>query len=401
MTANRGLKVFQVLAGGAWGGGAVVVLSLAKVLMQEGCDVWVLCLCDETRARFSEAGAKIITSAYWRRELNPLFDLSTLVQLFTLCRKEKFDIVHTHTSKGGFLGRIAARLAGVPTVIHTVHGFAFHEFSSGLTTSFYASLEKLASRFCDLIICVNNQDRLTAIERGIGRPDKIVTILNGIDLRRFEDVVITDSERDRLGLPREAVLVGTVGRLAAQKGFEYLIKAIPCIVRAHPQTWFLFAGDGPLKAELQALAEKLGVRDRCRFLGFRRDIPQLLAYYDVFVLPSLWEGLSITLLEAMAASKAVIATNVKGNREVISDGINGVLCEPKNSEALANGIIDLIENEDKARLLGERARQTVEQRFDERIMLKRTLELYRTLTGGIGLLPEPDSPAGQCPETRS
>ena len=401
MDANRGLEVFQVLAGGPWGGGGVVVLSLTKRLMQEGCRVRALCLSDEVSRRFSEAGATVVTSRYWRREINPLFDLLSFYELFRLCRKERFDVVHTHTSKGGLLGRIAARLAGVPIVIHTVHGFAFHGFTSRLATVSYTHLEKLAARFCDLIICVNHEDRLTAIEKRIVKPDKIVTIPNGIDLKRFEGTAITDLQRGRLGLPREATLVGTVGRLAPQKGFVHLIKAIPSILRAHPQTRFLFAGEGPLKAELQALAEELGIADHCRFLGFRRDIPKLLACYDIFVLPSLWEGLSITLLEAMAAGKAVVATNIKGNREVVSDGINGILCEPQNSKALAKAIIHLTKNREKARLLGERARQTVEQRFDERIMLERTLELYRTLTKKIDLPAEQRSPGSCLPGIRT
>jgi glycosyltransferase involved in cell wall biosynthesis len=398
---KRGLRVFQVLAGGPWGGGGVVVLSLAKRLMQEGCQVMTLCLSDEVSRRFSEAGAEVVTSRFWRRNINPLFDLLAFYELFRICKNRRFDIVHTHTSKGGFLGRIAARVARVPTIIHTIHGFAFHEFTGGLVTALYVHLEKLAARFCDFIICVNNEDRCTAIDKGIAQPDKIVTILNGIDLRQFEGIVDTDLQREGLGLPKEAMLVGTVGRLAPQKGFVHLIEAIPYILRAHPQTWFLFAGDGPLKAELQALAKDLGVADRCRFLGFRRDIPQLLMCYDIFALPSLWEGLSVTLLEAMATGRAVIATDIKGNREVVTDGVNGVLCQPRNSQALANAIIHLLENQEKARLLGMRARQTIEQRFDEQIMLERTLELYRTLTGRAGLPLDQHSLGGHLLETRT
>jgi len=168
----QGLKVFQVLAGGPWGGGAVVVLSLTKRLLQEGCQVWVLCLSDEVCRRFSEAGARVVTLC-WRREINPLLDLVAFWKLFRLCRRERFDLVHTHTSKGGFLGRIAARLAGVPVIVHTVHGFAFHEFTGSVRTTVhgfafheftgsvrtivYTYLERFAAQFCDLLICVNKR----------------------------------------------------------------------------------------------------------------------------------------------------------------------------------------------------------------------------------------------------
>jgi glycosyltransferase involved in cell wall biosynthesis len=349
--------------------------------MQEGYQVWVLCLSREVSRRFSEVGAKVVTSRYWRREINPL-DALAFYELFKLCRREKFDIVHTHTSKGGFLGRIAARLAGVPIVIHTVHGFSFNELTPWWTTAFYVYLERLASRFCDTMISVTNQHRLMAIEKRMASPDTIVTIHNGIDLSRFEGVTATESMRRELSLAREATLIGTVGRLTPQKGQTYLLKAMPRVVRKHPQTQLVFVGDGPQEAELKDLAVELGVADHCRFLGFRRDVPELLACLNIFVQPSPREGLSITLLEAMAARRPVIATNITGNREVVDDGIDGVLCQPMNSTALAKALIDLIENPKKARLLGKRAREKVEQHFEEQMMLKQTLELYRAQIEG-------------------
>ena len=370
-----------MLAGGPWGGGAVVVRALTQRLMQEGYQVWVLCLSREVSRRFSEVGAKVVTSRYWRREINPL-DALAFYELLKLCRRVKFDIVHTHTSKGGFLGRIAARLAGVPIVIHTVHGFSFNELTPWWTTAFYVYLERLASRFCDTMISVTNQHRLIAIEKRMASPDTIVTIHNGIDLSRFEGVTATESMRRELSLAREATLIGTVGRLTPQKGQTYLLKAMPRVVRKHPQTQLVFVGDGPQEAELKDLAVELGVADHCRFLGFRRDVPELLACLNIFVQPSPREGLSITLLEAMAARRPVIATNITGNREVVDDGIDGVLCQPMNSTALAKALIDLIENPKKARLLGKRAREKVEQHFEEQMMLKQTLELYRAQIEG-------------------
>jgi len=372
------IKVFQVLSGVAtWGGGGTVVLSLTKELLRLGCEVTVLCLGDFAGEQFAKAGAKVVSSRYWRREINLPFDLLALYELFRLCRRERFDIVHTHTSKGGFLGRIAARLAGVPTVIHTVHGFAFHEFTPGPVAAFYTLLERLAGHFCDLVICVNDEDRQTAIRRRIVAPDKIVTIHNGIDMDRFAGVR-GDSVRRELALGDGSVLIGTVGRLAPQKGFAYLLQAIPLVLREHPETHFAFAGDGPLEAELKGLATELGVSERCHFLGFRRDIPEVLAACDIFVLPSLWEGLSITLLEAMAAGKPIVATDIKGNREVITDEVNGLLVRPKDSVELARAIIELIEDRERARLLGERARRTVERHFNERAMLEKTLQAYAT-----------------------
>jgi glycosyltransferase involved in cell wall biosynthesis len=220
-----------------------------------------------------------------------------------------------------------------------------------------------------------------AIQKRIAKPDKIVTIHNGIDLSRFEGIS-AESVREELGLSREITLIGSVGRLASQKGQTYLLRALPRVVQKHPQTHLVFIGEGPQEAELRGLAVELGVAGHCTFLGFRRNVPELLARLDIFVQPSPREGLSITLLEAMAAKRPVIATNITGNREVLDDGINGVLCQPMNSTALAKALIDLIENPKKARLLGERAREKVEQHFEEQMMLKQTLELYRAQIEG-------------------
>jgi len=376
------LKVFQVLAGGPWGGGAVVVLSLTQELLKRGCQVWVLCLDDLVAQRFAEARANVVRCDAWRREINPVYDLISLWQLFRLCRRERFDLVVTHTSKGGLLGRIAARLAGVPKVIHTVHGFAWHEFSSPAAVLFYTTLEKLAARFCDLIICVNNEDRLDAIRKGIVPEDKIVTVLNGIDTERFSVARPPELYR-RLAGENGAPLIGTVGRLAPQKGFEFLIQAMPTVLTHYPQCKLVLVGNGPLEAELKALAFSLGVERQCEFLGFRSDIPELLACFDIFAHPSRWEGLSITLMEAMAASKPVVATDIKGNRELITDGVDGLLVAPANPEALANAIIGLLQDWEYAQAVGARARQKIQHQFSREAMVENTLRWYG-ITGSGG-----------------
>lgn len=375
-TGRNGFKVFQVLAGGPWGGGAVVVLALTRALIGSGCQVWVLCLDELVGRRFAEAGAHIVTCRHWRREINPPFDFLAFLQLYKWCRRERFDLVNTHTSKGGFLGRLAARAAGVPRVVHTAHGFAFAETDSKWLAKFYTYLERLAGHFCDLVISVNEEERVEAIRRGVIRPDKIVTVLNGISLAPFQDASAVEAARRGLGVPEDALIVGTVGRLATQKGFAYLIQAVPEILRLCQQVWFVFAGDGPLEFELRSLAAEKGVAERCLFLGFREDIPQLLACYDLFVLPSLWEGLSITLLEAMAAGKPVVATDIKGNREVIADGVDGLLVPPADPQLLANAIVELLEDRERARRMRTKAREKVREHFSQEAMVENTLRWY-------------------------
>jgi glycosyltransferase involved in cell wall biosynthesis len=352
------------------------VLAITKRLIEQGCSVWVLCLSEMSAQRFGEVGANVVTSRFWRQPISPLLDLRAFWELFRLCRREKFDIVNTHTSKGGFLGRIAARLAGVPLVIHTAHGYAFNEVDSKLTALFYTYLEKFAAYSCDLVISVNEEERLIAIQKKVVSPDKIVTVLNGINVSKFENVVPTDSLRRELDPSGEAILIGATGRLTPQKGFTYLIRAMPFILEAYPHARVMFVGDGLLEAQLKSLAGELGIADQCQFLGFREDVPELLACFDIFVLPSLWEGLSISLLEAMAAGKPLVTTNIKGNREVIDDGVDGLLVNPADPVALADAATKLIRDEERARAMGERAKQKIKESFSEEVMVERTLELY-------------------------
>jgi glycosyltransferase involved in cell wall biosynthesis len=378
MNTDRSPRVLQVLGGpgGGWGGAGVVVMAITKELLSRGGAVWAHCLSDETIERFESAGANVVTSTLWRRSIHPVFDLLALAELYRLCRRERFDIVNTHTSKGGILGRIAARLAGVPHVVHTVHGYAFNEVDSRAKAIVYTWLERLASPFCDVIISVNEEERLIAIEKKITSPEKITTVLNGIDTSVFRDVGPVDNLRRELDPGGDAVLIGSTGRLAPQKGFEYAVRAMPAIVDAYPQTRLVIAGDGPLEADLKALARQMGVADHCLFLGFRPDVPELLACYDIFVLPSLWEGLSISLLEAMAAGKAIVTTAIKGNREVIDDGVDGVLVPPADPDVLAGALIDLIGDRECIVMLGENARRKAVEEFSQEAMVARTLELY-------------------------
>jgi glycosyltransferase involved in cell wall biosynthesis len=353
----------------------VVVLTLTRALIDAGCQVWVLCQSDVVAQRFAEAGAQVVRCNTWRRELHPVYDLASFWYLFRLCRRERFDLVVTHTSKGGFLGRISARLAGVPRVIHTAHGFAWHEFSSSASNLFYTALEWVAAHFCDLIICVNHEDRVAAIDRRVVAADKIVSVPNGIDVDRL--VVARPSDLYlQLAGEDEASVIGVVGRLAPLKGVEYLIQAMPAILARYPSCRLVLIGDGPMESELKDLTRSLGVTDRCEFLGFRADIPDLLACFDVFVQPSLREAMSITLLEGMAAARPVVATDIKGNREVVTDGVDGLLVEPSAPEALANAVIELLEDRERANALGAQARETIRQKYSQEAMVENTLPWY-------------------------
>src|SRR5262249_11397663 len=239
-----------------------------------------------------------------------LWDLAGLVRLRNFLRKEPYHIVHTHTSKAGFVGRLAARLAGVPVIVHTAHGFAFHEASPASVRLFYSTLERIAARWCDRIVSVSEFHRRWAIELGMCSPGQIMAISNGIaDISRNRDADVAELRR-QLGARCGDLVVLSMARLVADKGLEYLVEAAAMLPSTGRRIHVVIAGDGPARGRLEQLAVTLGVTDRVTFLGFREDVGDLLAACDLVVLPSLREGLSIALLEAMAAAKPIIASSI-------------------------------------------------------------------------------------------
>ncbi len=368
------MKILVVLGGGAWGGGSVVVMSITRGLLERGHQVWVACNDDENARRFTEAGAKVVRPPLWLRSINPL-DVSPFLYLTGLCLKERFDLVATHTSKGGFLGRFAARLAGVPHIVHHAHGFSFNKVLSPRAHRLFVGLERLAARAGDFIISVNDQHRRMAIELGVVEPDRICTVHNGVDVRPFGRADGLSARR-RLGFADSDLLIGAIGRLAPQKGFLYLMRAMPLVLAAVPAARLVMIGEGPLADELKGEARKHGVADRVHFLGFRNDVPDLLAAFDVFALPSLWEGLSISLIEALAAGKPIVATDIDGNREVIEHEETGLMVPPADVPALATALGTLLTDRSLAARLAGRARRSAETRFSFDRMVEQNLAVY-------------------------
>lgn len=385
------MKILQVLGGGAWGGGSVVVLAITRALIARGDEVWVITLNPETARHFKQAGAVVVRSPLWFRAINPL-DAVTFLQLWVLCLRERFDLVATHTSKGGFLGRLAARLAGVPRIVHHVHGFAFHQFTRPGALRVYLALERFAARACDLIISVSEQHRRLAIELGIKPPGQVRTVLNGIDLEEFQ-MPERASARRRLGFREDELIIGSAARLSAQKGFEYLIRAFPSVLARFPNARLAIAGDGPLLSELRAEARRAGVERQVTFLGFRRDVTHLLAALDIFAHPSLWEGLSISLMEAMAAGKAIVASDIWGNREMIVDRGNGLLVPPADPARLADALCLLLGDSRLAETLGRQACRDACDRFGVARMVRENVAAYDSVLPGEAHAPAEGEPA--------
>jgi len=368
------MKVLEVVCGGAWGGGSVVVRSIVQGLLARGDRVWVVCSDDENARKFAETGANVVRPPLWLRPINP-FDAVPFAYLTGLCLKEKFDLVATHTSKGGFIGRMAARIAGVPNIVHHAHGFSFNKVLGPLSHKVFVQLERLAARAGDFIISVNGEHRSMAIRLGVEAPSRICTVHNGIDFRPHLEADGRKARRE-LGFKDSDLLVGSVGRLAPQKGFVHLVRAMPLLLAEVPAAQLILAGEGPLLTELEAEARQSGVGDRIHFLGFRRDVPELLAACDVFALPSLWEGLSISLLEALAAGRPIVATDIDGNREAIEDGKTALMVPAADPAGLAAALKEILTNPRLAATLGHNARLSAQERFSQERMVAQNLAVY-------------------------
>jgi glycosyltransferase involved in cell wall biosynthesis len=379
----------MIIGDSKFGGAALVVCSLMKMLRSRDIDVTLLATDPNILEIFKKESFSVWTFKGIQRAVNPFIDISALLRL-TRALRGKYDIVHTHTTKGGAIGRLAAKLAGVPVILHTVHGFAFHEFSGKLKTHLICIVERILAKMCDKMIFVNNYDRIKAIEMGITSEDKAVTVYNGIDESRLVLGINTDRSRklSELNLSDSSFLSVYVGRLAEQKGLRYLFEAIKIVNEEMPNCVInqVVVGDGELFRRCQEWVEQFGITDRVYFLGFRPDAICWTGAADLFVLSSLWEGHSITLLEAMACGRPIVATDIKGNRESIKDGYNGLLVEPANSKALARAIIKIISNPKLAKTLGEHARDTFAKRFTLERMIECGWQVYEGVLKEKGLV---------------
>ncbi len=335
------------------------------------------------------------------RRLTPLADLGSLLRLYRVMRRGRFTIVHTHTPKPGLLAQLAARLARVPVVVNTIHGFYFHDRMAPAARRFYVMLERLAGRCSDLVLSQNEEDVATALREGIARPGRIRYLGNGIDLQRFDPARFDARARERarasLGVPAGAPVVGFVGRLVAEKGVPELLEAARVVRQRHPEVRFLFVGHTDHeKADRVSpeAARELGGEDTCVFAGFRHDMPELYLAMDVFVLPSHREGFPRAPMEASAMQVPCVVSDVRGCRQAVRHGENGLLVPPGDAGMLAEAISRLLDDRGLARRLGEQGRRRASEEFDERRVFSIVLSEYERLLAAKGLTRVPLSPLG-------
>jgi glycosyltransferase involved in cell wall biosynthesis len=325
--------------------------------------------------------------------VSPYNDVMALFELVTLLRKNKYDIVHTHNSKAGFIGRLAAKLAGIPVVVHTIHGFAFHEFEKPWRRKFFIALEKFAAKLCDKLIVISNPLREWGLRLGIGVPWQYITIYSGIDIEKFQPSAAgVDGKKSELNIASGDKIIGMTAKLWPGKGHQYVLRAVKAVAAAVPNVKFVFVGEGNLRQELTALAGQLDVASYVVFTGFRNDIAEITNIFDVAILPSLFEGMGRSILEAMSLAKPVVATRVGGIPDLVDDGVTGILIEPADSEALAGALIALLKDDALRLAMGKAAKNKIDAKFSAAVMVNAIQDVYEGLikTKRLNELQEPE-----------
>jgi glycosyltransferase involved in cell wall biosynthesis/ribosomal protein S18 acetylase RimI-like enzyme len=373
------IRVLHVVGDSRFGGIAGIILGLGRIARAEGWQVDVLTTDSAVQNAVRQAGLGVVALDVIRREIRPVWDLWGMLRLRHFLRRQPYRIVHTHTSKGGFVGRLAARMAKVPVIVHTAHGFAFHEKSPASVRLFYSALERIASSWCDRIVSVSEFHRGWALDLAICDPSKILAIPNGICPRPLPGDFDAVRLRRELDLESGGIVILTVARLAADKGIDDLIRAAALLPRGRCRYRILIAGDGPQRSRLERMVRENGVEDRVTLLGFRSDIGELLAASDLVVLPSVREGHSFTLFEAMAAGKPIIASSIGSNREVAAQAEVARLVPPGNPDAIAEAIEHCTRNTPLRARLAASARSLFEHRYTESRMLDEYRKLYLDL----------------------
>jgi glycosyltransferase involved in cell wall biosynthesis/4-amino-4-deoxy-L-arabinose transferase-like glycosyltransferase len=313
------------------------------------------------------------------REISPLKDVLAFWQLFRAIRREKYAIVHTNSSKAGILGRWAAWLAGTPVIVHTVHGWGHHERQHPLVRFIYIWVEKLTLPITARLVVVSPKNIDKGLADGIGKAEDYVVIRSGIELDRFGHPLTPPAEsRAAWGIPADVPVVGTVTRLSPQKAPLDFVQAAAIVARQRPDTWFVMVGDGPLRPQVEAKAAELGIADRLVLTGLRRDVPELVAMFDIFVLSSLWEGLPRVLPQAMATGLPIVATAIDGNAEAVQDGENGLLVPPGDVDQLARAVLKLLNDPELAAQMGQVGLARADE-YGARKMTDELARLYQTL----------------------
>lgn len=388
-------KVLHVITRFIGGSGGNTLLS-AVGMDRDRYETWVASMAGGPLWEQAEAGGvHTVTVRHMRERISPWQDLLACVELTRLMRRERFAVVHTHCSKAGLIARVAARLAGVPVVVHTFHLFAAHEGLSRARRRAYLALDRAVRPLAHRYVAVAPRVAQEAVENRLAPPGGVVVVPSAValgDIPHRPDAFV----RGELGVPDDVPLVGTVGRIVAQKCPLDFVRMCAEVHAARPDVRFVMVGDATLETagleeQTRAEAARLGVP--VIFTGFRPDAPRVAAAFDVYVVPSLYEGLGRAVTEAMASGRPVVATAVNGVPDLVTPGATGLLAEPRDPASLARAVLWMLDHPDEAAAMGACGRERVRSHFSPAVMCGALDELYSELLGQAGV-PRPNRAVG-------
>lgn len=319
------------------------------------------------------------------RRMEPLGDFRALLKLTRSLHQLRPDVIHSHTSKAGLLGRLAGRLCRLtgkgPKIIHTIHELPQNSTQNPLLARVYANIEKAAGPLADHYVTVSQVNQRQILSEGICGPERLTTIPNGLHLEQYQVKVGRQQLLQQWRVPADALVIGTCGRLEPAKGHIYFLEALPQLINDFPNLVWVCTGKGPLAAELKTLADRLGVSQNIRWLGWVDDIASAIAAFDLFVLPSLYEGQGVVLLEAMAMKRAVISSRVGGTQDVVVDQETGLFVPPRSPQGLIQAVRQLAAAPATRERYGQAGYARVKQIFSAAEADQRMMALYQSLLG--------------------
>lgn len=371
---EKEISILFVIDGLEFGGGERVFLQLAAGLRDRYQVFVAMMLGGRFEQELKELGVR-----YFSVDMSQRLSWKPILQIKDIIQNNKIDFLHSQGARADFFARVAGRLVRVPHILCTVAMPAEGFEVSLLRKKIYRFMDLLSERYVERFIVVSDSLKRILIERRGILAYRVVRIYNGIELDQYRPDADHINLRKELGIPQDVLLIGAIGRMVWQKGFEYLIEAIPAIIKTFPKAKILIVGDGPLRKSLEALSEELRVKDNVIFMGFRSDIKEILSAIDILVIPSLLEGFPMITLEAMAMAKPIIATNIDGIAEQITSGENGILVPPKDPDALAKAIIRVLADKESGKTMGLAARKKVEREFSVEKMVRETEKAYLSL----------------------
>jgi len=368
------------------------VLPIAEHLRARGDEVTLLCSDERLQegssfvGQLRERGFRVV-DVPMSRYIDPAGDLMAIYRFYRYLKTAGVDVFHTQTAKAGMIGRIAARLAGVPVVVYTAHAFAFHDYLPWWRKQLYAALERFGSRLCDVIVVDSDEVKRRGVQFRVAPAEKIRVIPMGVDTERFSPerrLQLRDAARHALNIPGDAPVIGLVARFVHDKGLDTFVEAAMRIISRYPAAIFLMVGDGPLRPQVEEWLAERGLTGSFRFPGMQSDVAPYYAAMDLFMLPTLREGFGVAFCEALSMEIPVVATRIAPLTDVVIEGLTGLLAEPHDSSGFAAAAECLMASSELRAALGAAGRRRVSEHFSVNRMVRDHESLFDSLVAARG-----------------